>query len=83
MIKLVKVLEEISKLPTIDKKLILDLNTFQLEVLSKISKKKTISTKDLLKSASTYSQAQKYRHLKELVERKLCKKKHNLFSIIE
>ena len=83
MIKLVKVLEEISKLPTIDKKLILDLNTFQLEVLSKISKKKTISTKDLLKSASTYSQAQKYRYLKELVERKLCKKKHNLFSIIE
>lgn len=80
---LIKVLDEISKLPSIDKKLVLQLNTFQLEVLSKISKKKIISTKDLLKSASTYSQAQKYRYLKELVERKLCKKKHNLFSIIE
>lgn len=40
MKKLVKVLEEISKLPSIDKKLILDLNTFQLEVLSKITKEK-------------------------------------------
>ena len=79
MKKLIKVLEEISKLPTIDRKLILDLNTFQLEVLSKISKKKSISTSDLLKSQSKYSQAQKYRYLKELVDRKLCKKKHNLF----
>ena len=80
---LIKVLEEISKLPSIDKKLVLKLNTFQLEALSKISKKKSISTRDLLKSQSKYSQAQKYRYLKELVERKLCKKKHNLFSIIE
>jgi len=79
MKKLIKVLEEISKLPSIDKKLVLQLNTFQLEVLSKISKKKTISTKDLLKSDSTYSQAQKYRYLKELIDKKLCKKKHNLF----
>jgi len=82
MKKLIKVLEEISKLPTIDRKLILDLNTFQLEVLSKISKKKSISTRDLLKSQSKYSQAQKYRYLKELVEKKLCKKKHNLFMKI-
>jgi len=82
MKKLIKVLEEISKLPTIDRKLILDLNTFQLEVLSKISKKKSISTRDLLTSQSKYSQAQKYRYLKELVEKKLCKKKHNLFMKI-
>ena len=82
MKKLIKVLEEISKLPSIDKKLILQLNTFQLEVLSKISKKKNISSHDLLKSESKYSQAQKYRYIKELVERKLCKKKHNLFMKI-
>ena len=82
MKKLIKVLEEISKLPSIDKKLILDLNTFQLEVLSKISKKKSISTSDLLKSQSKYSQAQKYRYLKELIEKKLCKKKHNLYMSI-
>ena len=82
MKKLIKVLEEISKLPTIDRKLILDLNTFQLEVLSKISKKKSISTSDLLKSQSKYSQAQKYRYLKELIDKKLCKKKHNLFMKI-
>jgi hypothetical protein len=80
---LIKVLDEISKLPSIDKKLILDLNTFQLEVLSKISKKKIISTRDLLKSEAKYSQAQKYRYLKELVERKLCEKKHNLFKSVE
>ena len=79
MKKLVKVLGEISKLPSIDKKLILDLNTFQLEVLSKITKEKKICTSDLLKSESSYSKAQKYRYLKDLVEKKLCKKEFNLF----
>ncbi len=35
-----KILIEIEKLPTIDKKSLLKLNTFQLEVLAKIQKKK-------------------------------------------
>ena len=55
------------------------LNTFQLEALSKIVLKKKVKSFSLLNSQSTLSKAQKYRCLKELVNKGLCKKKHNLF----
>ena len=74
-----KVLIEIEKLPVLDKKNLLKINTYQLEVLSKINKKKEVITSDLLKSQTSYSKAQKYRYLKQLVDLGLCKKKHNLY----
>ena len=74
-----KILIEIDKLPILDKKNLLKINTYQLEVLSKINKKKEVTTSDLLKSLTSYSKAQKYRYLKQLVDLGLCKKKHNLY----
>ena len=74
-----KILIEIDKLPVLDKKNLLKINTYQLEVLSKINKKKEVMTSDLLKSQTSYSKAQKYRYLKQLVALGLCRKKHNLY----
>ncbi|MDC1154939.1 hypothetical protein OAT07_01800 [Candidatus Pelagibacter sp.] len=74
-----KILLEINKLPSIDKKTFHNLNTFQLEVLSKIITRKKVVTSALLKSHSKLSKAQKYRYLKELVNKGFCKKKHNVF----
>ena len=74
-----KVLIEIEKLPVLDKKNLLKINTYQLEVLSKINKKKEVITSDLLKYQTSYSKAQKYRYLKQLIDLGLCKKKHNLY----
>ena len=74
-----KVLKEINKLPSLDKKTFHKLNTFQLEALSKIVLKKKVKSSSLLNSQSTLSKAQKYRYLKELVSKGLCKKRHNLF----
>ena len=74
-----KILIEIDKLPILDKKSLLKINTYQLEVLSKINKKQEVITSDLLKSQTSYSKSQKYRYLKQLVDLGLCKKKHNLY----
>ncbi len=74
-----KILIEIDKLPILDKKSLLKINTYQLEVLSKINKKKKVMTSELLKSQTSYSKAQKYRYLKRLVDLGLCNKKHNLY----
>ena len=74
-----KILIEIDKLPVLEKKSLLKINTYQLEVLSKINKKKKIITSELLKSQTSYSKAQKYRYLKQLVTLGLCRKKHNLY----
>ena len=74
-----KILIEIDKLPVLDKKSLLKINTYQLEVLSKIKKKKKVMTSELLKSQTSYSKAQKYRYLKRLVDLGLCNKKHNLY----
>ena len=73
------ILIEIDKLPTLDKKSLLKINTYQLEVLSKIYKKREVVTADLLKSQTSYYKAQKYRYLKQLILLGLCKKKHNLY----
>tara|TARA_S200000501_G_scaffold151057_1_gene142487 strand:+ start:384 stop:635 length:252 start_codon:yes stop_codon:yes gene_type:complete len=74
-----RVLREINKLPSLDRNTFLKLNSFQLEALSKIVFKKKIKSSALLSSQSPLSKAQKYRYLKELVDKGLCKKKHNLF----
>ena len=74
-----KILIEIDKLPVLDKKSLLKINTYQLEVLSKINKKKKVMTSELLKSQTSYSKAQKYRYLKRLVDLGLFNKKHNLY----
>jgi hypothetical protein len=75
-----KILIEIDKLPTVDKKSLLALNTFQLEILSKIQKKKKISSSDILKSHTSYSNAQKYRYLKKLIKKNLCFKKGKFYT---
>ena len=74
-----RVLREINKLPSLDRKTFHKLNSFQLEALSKIVFKRKVTSSVLLNSQSTLSKAQKYRYLKELVDKGLCKKKHNFF----
>ena len=73
------ILREIDKLPSLDKSTFHKLNTFQLEALSKIVLRKQVSSSMLLKSSSSLSIAQKYRYLKDLVDKGLCKRKRNLF----
>ena len=74
-----RVLREINKLPSLDRKTFHKLNSFQLEALSKIVFKRKVTSSVLLNSQSTLSKAQKYRYLKKLVDKGLCKKKHNFF----
>ena len=73
------ILREINKLPTLDRDTFHKLNSFQLEALSKIVFKKQVNSSVLLKSSSSLSKAQKYRYLKDLVDKGFCKRKHNLF----
>ena len=73
------ILREINKLPSLDRDTFHKLNSFQLEALSKIVFKKQVSSSVLLKSSSSLSKAQKYRYLKDLVDKGFCKRKHNLF----
>ena len=75
-----KILVEIDKLPSVDKKTLLNLNTFQLEILSKIFKKKKITSSEILNSQSAYSKAQKYRYLKQLIDKNICCKKKNYYT---
>ena len=77
--KFLNILREINKLPSLDRNTFHKLNSFQLEALSKIVFKKEVSSTVLLNSSSSLSKAQKYRYLKDLVDKGLCKKKHNLF----
>ena len=74
-----KILIEIDKLPSLDRKNLLELNTFQLEIMSKIFKKKKISPSEILDSETNYSKAQKYRYLKQLVDKNLCFKKNSFY----
>jgi len=73
------ILREINKLPSLDRDTFHKLNSFQLEALSKIVFKKQVNSSVLLKSSSSLSKAQKYRYLKDLVDKGFCKRKHNLF----
>ena len=85
MKKLVKVLEEISKLPSIDKKLILDLNTFQLEVFSKITKEKKINlerSKNRKKGYKYSNQEQKMYEKNEKIIMQICEESSKKSSII-
>mgnify|MGYP001343761915 CR=1 FL=1 len=75
-----KILIEIDKLPSVDKKSLLELNTYQLEIMSKILKKKKITSLEILNSQTNYSKAQKYRHIKELINKDLCFKKNKFYT---
>ncbi len=75
-----KILIEIDKLPNIDKKNLLALNTYQLEIMSKIVKKSKVTSSEILTSQTNYSKAQKYRYLKELIDKNLCFKKDKFYT---
>ena len=75
-----KILIEIDKLPSIDKKNLLELNTYQLEIMSKILKKTKVSSSEILNSQTNYSKAQKYRYLKQLIDKNLCSRKNKFYT---
>ena len=74
-----KVLKEIDKLPSLDKKIFHKLNTFQLEAWSKIVFNTYIDTSELLTSKSTLSKYNTYRYFNDLKDKGFCKRKHNFF----
>ena len=75
-----KILIEIDKLPSVDKKNLLDLNTYQLEIMSKIVKKSKVTSSEILNSQTNYSKAQKYRYIKELINKNLCFRKNRFYT---
>ena len=75
-------LSKISKLKSSDLKVFLELVPFQLSILSLLAKKNKTTSEDIFKIESDLSKAQKYRYLKNLLNRKLIQKDKRFYSII-
>ena len=74
-------LNKISKLKGSDLKVFLELVPFQLSILSLLSKEKKSTSEDIFKIEADLSKAQKYRYLKNLLNRKLIQKDKRFYSI--
>ena len=74
-------LSKISKLTGSDLKVFLELVPFQLSILSLLAKKNKTTSEDILKIEADLSKAQKYRYLKNLLNRKLIQKDKRFYSI--
>ena len=59
----------------------LELVPFQLSILSLLSKEKKSTSEDIFKIEADLSKAQKYRYLKNLLNRKLIQKDKRFYSI--
>mgnify|MGYP006093228265 CR=1 FL=1 len=75
--KLDKICMLLDKLPKGLKEDFCNLNYFQIDKIISLKKISPQSAKKILKIDSKVSKAQKYRYLKELVDLKFIKKKHN------
>ena len=79
--KLKKLFVTINKLDKRNLHLFLHLSTYQCFVISKLVSKKTLSAKEVLNSPLRLSKAQKYRYIKDLLNKNLIKKKYNQYFI--
>ena len=79
--KLKKLFVAINKLDKKNLHLFLHLSTYQCFVISKLVSNKTLSAKEVLNSPLRLSKAQKYRYIKDLLNKNLIKKKYNQYFI--
>jgi len=79
--KLKKLFVTINKLDKRNLHLFLHLSTYQCFVISKLVSNKTLSAKEVLNSPLRLSKAQKYRYIKDLLNKNLIKKKYNQYFI--
>ena len=76
-----KILLQLSNSSHTDRKSIFSLNGYQLEVLTKLLKDKDLNAKELLNSSLRLSKAQKYRHIHNLISKKLIIKTYNCYNL--
>ena len=79
--KLKKLFVTINKLDKRNLHLFLHLSTYQCFVISKLVSNKTLSAKEVLNSPLRLSKAQKYRYIKDLLNKNFIKKTYNRYSI--
>ena len=79
--KLKKLFVTINKLDNKNLHLFLHLSTYQSFVISRLVSNKTLSAKEVLYSPLRLSKAQKYRYIKDLLNKNLIKKKYNQYTI--
>lgn len=83
MLKNLKIiLNKINELGPEEIKLYFSLNSYQLELLAKLSKsKKSLNAQELLNSKVKLSKAQKYRNIQKLLKKNLIKKNYNEYYL--
>ena len=79
--KLKKLFVIINKLDKKNLSLFLRLSSYQSFVISRLMSKKTLSAKEVLSSPLRLSKAQKYRYIRDLLNKNLIKKTYNQYSI--
>ena len=71
----------INKLDKKNLSIFLRLSAYQSFVISRLTSKKILSAKEVLSSPLRLSKAQKYRYIRDLLNKNLIKKKYNQYSI--
>ena len=79
--KLKKLFIIINKLDKKNLSLFLRLSAYQSFVISRLISKKTLSAKEVLNTPLRLSKAQKYRYIRDLLNKNLIKKTYNQYSI--
>ena len=79
--KLKKLFVIINKLDKKNLTLFLRLSAYQSFVISKLVSKKELSAREILNSPLRLSKAQKYRYIRDLLNKNLIKKTYNQYSI--
>ena len=79
--KLKKLFVIINKLDKKNLSLFLRLSAYQSFVISRLTSKKTLSAKEVLNSPLRLSKAQKYRYIRDLLNKNFIKKTYNKYSI--
>ena len=79
--KLKKLFVIINKLDKKNLHLFLHLSTYQCFVISRLVSKKTLSAQEVLSSPLRLSKAQKYRYIKDLLNKNFIKKTYNQYFI--
>ena len=71
----------INKLDKKNLSLFLRLSAYQSFVISRLMSKKTLSAKEVLNTPLRLSKAQKYRYIRDLLNKNFIKKTYNQYSI--
>ena len=79
--KLKKLFIIINKLDKKNLSLFLRLSAYQSFVISRLISKKTLSAKEVLNTPLRLSKAQKYRYIRDLLNKNFIKKTYNQYSI--